>query len=77
MYGKGRYQNWHGDGKSQSGTKIIFQTLSMETSGKPPQYITIVAKKGTTADFIKYEAATWDSAATIIDAFITELQKRT
>jgi hypothetical protein len=74
-YGMGRYTNWHGDGKSQSKTDITFQTKSMRTNGKPPTYITIVAKKGMTEAYVKYESSTWDETAkTIIDEMIKAIK---
>jgi len=75
VYGKGKYTAWHGDGKSQSDTKITFQTKSLETSGKPTQYVTIVAKKGKTDAYITYTSAVWDeeTAADIIATMIAVL----
>lgn len=68
VYGIGQYKPWHGDGKSQSQTNITFQTKSQETSGKPPKYITIVAKKKQSEAYVTYESEKWDSAETIIEA---------
>jgi hypothetical protein len=74
-YGMGKYTNWHGDGKSQSKTDITFQTKSMCTSGKPPTYITIVARKGRTEAYVTYESSTWDETAkTIIDEMIKAIK---
>ncbi|KAF7767995.1 hypothetical protein Agabi119p4_7238 [Agaricus bisporus var. burnettii] len=73
VYGDGQYKPWHGDGKSQSQTNITFQTKSQITSGKPPEYITIVAKKGKTEAYVTYTSSTWDSAATIIQAMLNAL----
>jgi hypothetical protein len=72
MFGKGRYSPWHGDGKSQSKTNITFQTMSMYTSGQPPKYITIVAKKKMTDAYVTFESSTWSetSTKTIIDEMI-------
>ncbi|KAG2044689.1 hypothetical protein BDR03DRAFT_937021 [Suillus americanus] len=74
-YGRGRYIPWHGDGKSQSRTNITFQTKSMCTSGKPPTYITIIARKGRTEAYVTYESSTWsESARTIIDEMIKAIK---
>ena len=77
VFGKGRYEEWHGDNKSGSGTDIVFQTKSLETSKKPHVYITIVAKKGRSEAYVTYESKSWDdvSAKTIIDDFIAALTK--
>jgi hypothetical protein len=75
VYGVGEYKPWHGDNKSGSGTNIIFQTMSLETSEDPPKYITIVAKKKQTDYFVKYESDTWDeSAETIIEDMLDALR---
>lgn len=75
VYGKGQYTAWHGDGKSQSDTKITFQTKSLETSGKPTEYVTIVAKKKQSEAYVTYTSGVWttDTAAAIIAAMITVL----
>lgn len=72
VYGLGMYTPWHGEGKSQSQTNITFQTKSMQTNGKPPKYITIVAKKGMTDAYVTFESSTWNetSIKTIIDEMI-------
>ncbi|KAG1867904.1 hypothetical protein DFJ58DRAFT_723773 [Suillus subalutaceus] len=45
-----------------------FQTKSMCTSGKPPTYITIVARKGRTEAYVTYESSSCtESTKTIID----------
>ncbi|KAG1783799.1 cyclin-like protein [Suillus placidus] len=43
----------------------------MHTSGQPPKYITIVARKGRTEAYVTYESSTWsETAKTIIDEMI-------
>lgn len=78
VYGLGKYADWHGDGKSQSQTNITFQTKSMQTNGKPPKFITIVAKKGTTDAYVTFESSTWDetSIKTIIDEMIKAIDAK-
>ena len=74
-HGYGKYTAWHGDGKSQSQTDITFQTKSMLTSGKPPKYITIVARKGRTEAYVTYESLTWDETSLgIIDEMIEAIK---
>jgi len=57
-YGKGMYEEWHGDSKSQSGTKIVFQTKSMLKSAET-LYVTIVAQKKQSNAYVTYESSTW------------------
>jgi hypothetical protein len=75
VYGVGQYRPWHGDGKSQSRTNITFQTKSQKTSGQPPQYITIVARKGKTDAYVTHTSGTWDSADKIIEAMLGMLEQ--
>ncbi|KAG0696245.1 hypothetical protein DFH29DRAFT_879497 [Suillus ampliporus] len=75
VYGEGKYIPWHGDGKSQSQTYITFQTKSMHTSGQPPKYVTIVARKRKTDAYVTYESSTWsESTKTIIDEMIKAIK---
>jgi hypothetical protein len=75
MFGKGRYSPWHSDGKSRSKTNITFQTMSMYTSGQPPKYITIVAKKRKTEAYVTYESPTWSDSETSTKTIIDEMIK--
>jgi hypothetical protein len=77
LHGKGQYINWHGDGKSQSQTNITFQMKSMYSNGKPPKYVTIVARKGRTEAYVTYESSTWnETAKTIIDEMIKAIDAK-
>ncbi|KAG1722215.1 uncharacterized protein EDB91DRAFT_215431 [Suillus paluster] len=77
VYGEGKYIPWHGDRKSQSQTNITFQTKSMHTSGEPPKYVIIVARKGKPGAYVTYESSTWsDSVKTIIDEMIKAIEAK-
>lgn len=75
---KGKYQAWHGDGKSQSTVSIVCTTMSMKTSGDPPIYVTKVFQKGKgfQSEMIAYTSAVWDreSGTDIIEAMIKALE---
>ncbi|KAH0579364.1 hypothetical protein H2248_003503 [Termitomyces sp. 'cryptogamus'] len=82
--GSGRYNPWHGDGKSQAvvpknkgkstqRTASAYQTKSMLTSTDPAIYRTIVAGKGQSSAFITYEAPEFESAEVIVKALLVAL----
>lgn len=59
-YADGKYTKWHGDGKSQSGTKKTYQLGSMLTTSDKV-YVTVAAEKGQFKDaaYVTYTASTW------------------
>jgi hypothetical protein len=76
-YGRGKYSDWHGDRKSQSQTDITFQMKSIYSSGQPPKYITIVARKRRTEAYVTYESSTWnETTKTIIDEMIKAIEAK-
>ena len=72
VFGVGKYTPWHGDGKSQSKTNIIFQTKSIKQNDEV-KYVTEVTKKNGKDYFVKHESDTWEKAEDIIDAMVQHL----
>jgi len=67
--GYGSYDNWHGDNKSSTRSKYVFQTKTMITSTDPPEYVTIISDKGATRPiYIRYRSYIRGDVETIIDA---------